>query len=459
MTTELKKGDIVEIELDNLAHGGECVGHFADGLAVFVPGGIPGERVKIRITVKKKNYARGELLKVLQPAEARTEPVCSVADGCGGCQLQHVDYQEQLLHKKQMVIDLLKRIGGFENIKVNDPIGADYPFNYRNKAQFPLTKTEDKKIATGFYKKGSHNVVVNESCIIQHPLINRIVARTLAVLNDYEMSVYNEKTHRGLLRHLVIRTGVCTNQALLTIVTSRKTFKDGKEIASKLLQQIPELVGVIQNINREKTNVIMGCKNIILAGQDYYLDFIGNVRFKISPFSFFQVNTLQTRKLYDIVKKYANLAGKETVLDAYCGIGSIALYLADGAKKVIGIEEVAMAIEDARENARLNNIDNCQFITGRVEEILPRLVKDGLKPDLVVFDPPRKGLDERVIKVINKIQLARIIYVSCNPATLSRDLARMKENYEIKAIQPVDMFPQTYHVETVVSLQLKEGIL
>lgn len=458
MTNEIKKGDIVEIELDNLAHGGECVGHLNDCLAVFVPGGIPGERVKIRITVKKKNYARGVLLEVLQPAEARIEPVCPVADSCGGCQLQHFDYQEQLIQKKQMVIDLLKRIGGFDKVEVNDPIGVDYPFDYRNKAQFPLIKTEDGEIATGFYKKSSHEVVVNESCVIQHPLINRIVTRTLAVLNDYETTVCNEKTHRGLLRHLVIRTGVCTNQAILTIVTSKENFKDGKEIASRLLQQVPELVGVIQNINREKTNVIMGNKNIILAGQEYYLDYIGNVQFKISPFSFFQVNTLQTRKLYDLVKDYAELTGKETVLDAYCGIGSISLYLAYGAKKVIGIEEVAMAIEDARENARLNNIDNCQFTIGKVEDILPELVRDGLKPDLVIFDPPRKGLDERVIEVIKKTQPLKIIYVSCNPATLSRDLARMTENYEIKDIQPVDMFPQTYHVEVVVGIQRKKSM-
>lgn len=445
----INKGDIVEIELADLANGGDCVGRY-DDLAVFVPGGVPGELVKIRITEKKKNYARGEIVEVLRRAPERVEAECPVSGICGGCQLQHIAYEKQLEYKRKMMKDLLERIARLEDPEVQPVFPAPHPFFYRNKAQFPLARDSEGKIIAGFYERGSHEIVPLDSCQIQHPLINRTMKKTLEILNDYPtLTVYNEKTHKGLLRHLVIRTGVCTNQVLLVLVTSGKELPNKEEIAERVMKEIPELAGVLQNINPERSNVVLGKETGVIAGRDYYLDYIGNVRFAISINSFFQVNTLQTRNLYDFVVDFAGLTGKETVIDAYCGIGSISLYLAERAGEVIGIEEVPAAIEDAGKNARLNDINNCRFITGRVEDKLPELLAEGKKPDLIVFDPPRKGLAREVIEAVIGVKPEKIVYVSCNPATLARDLALFKEDYDVRKVQPVDMFPNTYHVECV----------
>ncbi|MEJ6949630.1 23S rRNA (uracil(1939)-C(5))-methyltransferase RlmD [Natronospora cellulosivora (SeqCode)] len=448
----LKKGDLIELELNDIANGGDCVGRY-QGLAVFVAGGIPGEKVLTKISEKKKNYARGKLIKVIDTVDSRVNPECPVFIECGGCHIQHINYKEQLLHKEKMVKDLLERIGGLENIEVESVIGADYEFAYRNKAQFPLSINEEGKIVSGFYKQGTHQLVAHDDCQIQHPLINRIVNKTIDILNEYEISVYNEKKHRGFLRHLLVRVGVCTNQALLIIVSNGKKFSFGEEISQRIMAEIPELIGVLQNINMKNTNVIMGNETKLLAGQDYYLDYIGPTKYAISSRSFFQVNTIQAAKLYDKVLEYADLSGEETVLDAYCGIGSISLYLARDAKKVIGIEVVEEAIKDANQNARLNGIDNCEFVTARVEDKLADYLSQGNLPDLIVFDPPRKGLDDSVVEAVLNALPDRIIYVSCNPATLARDLAKLKDIYDVKKVQPVDMFPHTYHVETVVLLE------
>jgi 23S rRNA (uracil1939-C5)-methyltransferase len=455
MAVEVKKGDIIEIDLDNLAHGGECVGHLGR-LAIFVQGGIPGERVRVKINMSKKNFARGEILEVLSAAQGRVEPACPVYADCGGCQLQHIDYQLQLRLKREMTEDLLQRVGKLNEIMVKPVIGSDYPLRYRNKAQFPLTVDKNGKIAAGFFRQGTHEVVVQKDCSLQHPLINRILRETLSILNKYQLTVYREKNNQGLLRHLVIRTGVCTNQSLLVIVTGESSFPDREEIATQLMQRIPELKGVLHNINPDSTNVILGKKTEILKGQDFYLDYIANIKYAISYSSFFQVNTLQTEILYNVIRQNAALTGQEVVLDAYCGIGSIAIYLAKMANRVLGIEEYAKAIEDANRNACLNNIGNSTFITGRVEDIYPELVKQGIIIDLLILDPPRKGLSGNVIETILENKPERLIYVSCNPATLARDLAILQNEYIISTIQPVDMFPQTYHVETIVALYKKD---
>lgn len=448
----INKGDIVEIELVDLANGGDCVGRY-DGLAVFVPGGVPGELVKIRIIEKKKNYARGEILKVLKKSLERVKAECPVFGICGGCHLQHISYEKQMEYKQKMVKDLLERIGKLGNIEVQPTFPASYHFGYRNKAQFPLAEESTGQIISGFYQKGSHIVVPHDDCQIQHPLINRIMKKTLEILNSYpELTVYDERLHKGLLRHLVIRVGVCTNQALLVLVTNGRKIPQAEEIARRIREEVTEIVGVLQNINTEKTNVVLGRELAVLSGQDYYIDYIGKIKFAVSINSFFQVNTLQTKNLYDFVLEYAGLSGKETVFDAYCGIGSISLYLAEEAEGVIGIEEVQAAIEDADKNAELNEVENCRFITARVEDKLPKLLAEGIKPDLIVFDPPRKGLDEKVIDTVIKVKPERIVYVSCNPATLARDLALFKEDYDIRKVQPVDMFPGIYHVECVVLL-------
>lgn len=456
MTMGLHKGDIIDIELVDLANGGDAVGRY-EGLAVFIPGGIPGELVKVRIVEKKKNYARGEIVEILRAARERIKPDCPVFGACGGCQLQHIAYENQLEYKRKMVKDLLERIGKLEDAEVEPVFPAAHPFLYRNKAQFPLAKDRDGKIIAGFYERGSHEIVPLESCLIQHPLINRTMKITLEILNDYpDLTVYNEIEHKGLLRHLVIRAGICTNQVLLILVTSGEELPHAEEVAERVMREMPEIVGVLQNINPERTNVILGQETRIIAGQDYYLDYIGNIKFAVSTNSFFQVNTLQTKNLYDFVLDFAGLSGEETVIDAYCGLGSISLYLAEKAGEVIGIEEVPEAVEDAGKNARLNGIDNCRFITGKVEEKLPELLAEGIKPDLIVFDPPRKGLAKEVIDAVIGVKPERIVYVSCNPATLARDLALFKEDYRILKVQPVDMFPNTYHVECVTLMSRVE---
>ena len=358
-------------------------------------------------------------------------------------------------YKQKMVKDLLERIAKLEKPEINPVIGSKYPFSYRNKAQFPLTTNREGEIVTGFYKQGSHQVVVHNNCQIQHPLINRIINETIVILNEYKFSVYNEELHKGVLRYLLVRVGICTNQALLTIVTSQSKLPTGHEIARRIREAVPEIVGVLQNINQNKTNVIIGGKTKVLSGQDFYIDFIGDIKYAISAPSFFQVNTLQTNVLYDLVVQFASFTGNELVVDAYCGIGSISLYLAKKVKRVIGIEEVQEAINDAEKNAAINNINNCTFITGKVEEELPLLMRQGIKPDLLVFDPPRKGLDQGVIKAVLKTKPAKIIYVSCNPATLARDLAIFKDKYTIQKVQAVDMFPNTYHIENVVLMEVE----
>lgn len=451
----IKKGDIIEIDLVDIANGGDCIGRY-QGLAVFVPGGVPGERISARVIEKKKSYARAELLEVIKEVKTRVNPECPVFGACGGCQLQHIDYKEQLKYKEKMVRDLLERVAKLDEVNVQPTIGAEYPFAYRNKAQFPLTRNQEGNIVTGFFKRGTHQVVAHNDCHIQHPLINKIADKTLEILNKFNISVYDEKMHKGLLRHLLVRVGVCTNQGLLTIITSRSSLPYQNEISDEIMKEIPEIVGVIQNINREKTNVIMGKKIKLLAGQDHYIDYIGNIKYAVTYRSFFQVNTLQTKILYDTIHQFANLTGQEVIVDAYCGIGSISLYLAKEAKKVIGIEVISEAIEDAEKNVDLNGINNCSFITGSVEKELPLLLKKGIRPDLVIFDPPRKGLDQDVIKSVLKVKPTKLIYVSCNPATLARDIGLFKDEYLVKKVQPVDMFPNTYHVESVVLMELKK---
>ncbi|HLV10293.1 MAG TPA: 23S rRNA (uracil(1939)-C(5))-methyltransferase RlmD [Halanaerobiales bacterium] len=450
----INRGDVIELKLDDLANGGDSIGRY-QGLAVFVPGGVPGELVRARILAKKRNYARGELLEIIKRADSRIEPECSVFEDCGGCQLQHIEYETQLEYKQKMVQDLLERVAKLKGIKVKPTLPAEYPFAYRNKAQFPLGKDEEGKIVGGFYRRGSHQLIPGDDCLIQHPLINRVMKKTLEILNDYQLSVYDEKKHKGLLRHLFIRVGVCTNQALLVPVTQKEEFPYLKEIAARLNKAVPEIVGIIQNINPERGNVITGKKYKTITGQDYYIDYIGNIKFLISARSFFQVNTLQAKKLYDFVREFAGLSGQEILIDAYCGIGSISLYLAGRAGEIIGIEEIPEAVEDAVKNAELNGIENCRFIKGLVEEKLPELIAEGIEPDLLLFDPPRKGLAKGVIKTAKVVKPKKIIYVSCNPATLARDLKLFKEDYDIIEVQVVDMFPHTYHVETVCLLERK----
>ncbi|PRX32550.1 23S rRNA m(5)U-1939 methyltransferase [Orenia metallireducens] len=445
-------GDIVTIELESLAHGGDVVGRI-DGFAIFVPKGVPKEKVKVKITQVKKSYGRGEILEVIDKSEHRITPSCPFSQNCGGCQIQHINYQAQLEHKREIVRDNIERIGKLQDIKVNPVKGMDNPFFYRNKAQFPLGLDSDNKVITGFYAPGSHDIVDINDCGIQHPLINRISREAINLIEEYGISIYDEKAHEGLMRHLVIRVGVCTNQAMLIFVTKDNKFPEGREMAERLMTEIPELVSVQHNINPKRTNVVLGKLTKTFAGQDHIFDYIGKVKYKISPLSFFQVNTLQAKVLYDQAVDYAGLTGQEKVIDAYCGLGSITLYVADQAKEVYGIEIIEEAIEAAKENAQLNEIENCHFQAGKMREVLPELKKDFI-PEVIIVDPPRKGCHEDVLKSFVEMSPERIVYVSCNPSSLARDLKYLDEHgYKTVEIQPVDMFPQTYHIESVALIK------
>ncbi|MGM0438163.1 MAG: 23S rRNA (uracil(1939)-C(5))-methyltransferase RlmD, partial [Bacillota bacterium] len=356
-----------------------------------------------------------------------------------------------------IIKDQLNKIGKLNNLNLNEVVGMDYPWHYRNKAQFPLKENEDGEIMAGFFKRRSHDIVPLDNCPIQHQLINRITTKTLDLLNQNDkLSVYDEKDHQGFLRHLIVRVGVCTNQAVLAFVTNGKGESQLKEIADKLIKEIPELIGIMQNINQNKTNVIMGEESKILKGEKRYRDYIGNKKFDISLDSFFQTNTMQTQKLYDTALNFANFNGDETLIDCYCGTGSIGLYFADKVKNVVGIDINQNAINDARKNKKLNDIDNAEFINGDVGENISEIInkyKDN--NNVLVFDPPRKGLNDEIIEVILGNLPEKIIYISCNPSTLARDLKKLKGSYGISNLNGVDMFPQTYHIETISMLEKK----
>ncbi|MFW5961424.1 MAG: 23S rRNA (uracil(1939)-C(5))-methyltransferase RlmD [bacterium] len=451
----LKKGEIKTFKIEDLAHGGDGVARAENGMAVFISLTLPGDLVKAKITKIKKDYAFAKLIEVIEAGAGRTKAPCPVYNECGGCQLQHINYQKELEFKKNNIKQLIKRIAEVEDFKLRDVLAADDDFRYRNKAQFPLKIKEDEQITAGFYKRGSHDIVPNHNCLIQHPLINRILRITLEELNKFQLSVYNENTLQGLLRHLVIRVGSCTNQALLVMVTNGDDFIDKNLIARTLMRKIPELKGVVQNINNQNTNVIFGKEDILLAGENKITEYIGKTAYLISARSFFQVNTMQAQKLYDTAAEFLGDNQSARVVDAFSGTGSIALYLADQVEKIYAVESLKSAVKDARENADLNNITNVEFRQGLVEDKLPEILeKDQI--DTIIFDPPRKGLDEKTVKLLLENEIKKIIYISCNPATQARDLKSLKQKYQLLEVQPVDLFPQTYHIESVALLKLND---
>ncbi len=441
-----QRGQIIQAAISDLSHDGRGVAH-VDDFAVFVAGALPGEEVQFQITEVKKSYARGALKKIVSASPARTTPVCDLYPRCGGCQLQHLDYSQQLAAKEKYVSQTIKRIG-----KIQPPvlpiIGLENPWQYRNKALFPFAR-KDGTLLLGCFEMGTHNVVNLAHCPIQHQAHLAVLAKIRELVAAYGLSIYDERTGCGLLRHLLIRTGFKTGETLLGLVTTSECFPDSQKFAAELAGGIDEnIVGVVRNINDRRGNVILGSESRLLWGKPVLYEEILGLRFAISATSFFQVNPAGMEKLYG---KVLEAAGNFSVaVDAYCGIGSIALLLAKAGKKVYGIETVSSAISDAKENARLNGIANAVFLEGKVEEALPRLLGTGLKPDLVVLDPPRKGCEGNVLSAIVEAQISKLVYVSCNPSTLARDLAALSPFYETKWVQPVDMFPQTYHVECVV---------
>ena len=438
------------MEITDIGNEGEGIGKI-DGFTVFVKDALPSEKIKVRITKVNKSFAFGRLMEIIEPSKHRVEPKCPVYKRCGGCSLQHLSYDEQLKFKTKKVKDVLERIGGFENADVNDAIGMENPFHYRNKAQFPVREGKNG-VEIGFYAPRSHNVIDIESCLIQHPLNDKIIRLIREFIREENVSVYNETTGKGLIRHIVTRIGYVTKEVLICIVINGKSIPK-KERLIKKLSEVEGLKGIVLNINTKNTNVILSRETKVLWGQGFITDYIGDVKFEISINSFYQVNPVQTKVLYSKALELAGLTGNENVFDIYCGIGTISLFLAKKAKKVIGVEIVEQAIEDAKRNAKINGITNAEFIAGSAEEVIPKLYEEGITADVVVVDPPRKGCDEAVLDTIIKMQPKRVVYVSCDPSTFARDLKVLCSNgYEKGTAQPVDQFCHSGHVETVVLL-------
>ncbi len=449
----LEKNQKIELNITALGSEGEGIGKTKDGMTVFVTDALPGDRVLAHIVKVKKTYAYAFTAEILTPSSFRVESKCPVSKKCGGCTLQHLDYKEQLRFKQEKVYDCIKRIGGIDNPPMEEITGSDRPFYYRNKAQFPVGADKNGNAVIGFYRKHSHDVVANTACCIQAPVNEKIMQAVEDFLNQKKISAYNEETKKGLVRHVFTRVGFTSKEVMVSLIINGDSFPHADELVDTLKETVNKegllLKSVSLNINKKDTNVIMGYECKALYGNLYIEDYIGNVKYRISPLSFYQVNPEQTKKLYDLAKDYAGLTGTEVLWDLYCGIGTISLYLADNAKKVYGVEIVPEAIEDAKINAAINNITNAEFYVGAAEDVAASLPK----PDVIVVDPPRKGCDETLLETIIKVLPKTLVYVSCDPATLARDLKFLCANgYELIKVHPVDQFAHTAHVETVVLL-------
>lgn len=449
MKLPIEKNQQYEMSIEDIGIHGEGIGRI-HGFTVFVPDALPTEKIRVQIVKVKKHFGYGKLLEILEPSTERVQPKCPVAAKCGGCQLQHLSYDAQLAFKTKKVKDHLERIGGFTDITVGFAKGMADPWRYRNKAQFPVGgKTGEPDI--GFFANHSHRIIDTKTCYLQHESNDTIVSVVRAFLTEYEITLYDETIHRGLVRHILTRIGKQTGEIMVCIVINGKKLPHSDVLVERL-RQIPGMTSIVLNENTAQTNVILGEQIHILWGKDDITDKIGDVSFEISPLSFYQVNPTQTQVLYQTALEFADLHGDETVLDLYCGIGTISLFLARHAKHVFGVEIVPEAIEDAKNNAARNHIENVTFRAGAAEEIIPQLyAEEALSADVVVVDPPRKGCDTALLDTIVQIQPQKMVYVSCDSATLARDLAYLcQRGFHLEKVQVVDMFPSTVHVETVV---------
>lgn len=506
----VNKNDEVMLEIIGMTHEGEGVGR-VEGFTLFVQGALPGEKVRAKVLKTKKQYGYAKLLKIEQASGDRIAPPCEIYDMCGGCQLQHMDYAAQLAWKRQLVVDNLERIGKLQvaggrsaagidgagrvasetgqageaangadgrastsalsgnaaeadiaatnkavahtdGIIVRPTLGMDEPWRYRNKAQVPIGDSEGGLVG-GFYARGSHRIIDMETCLIQHEENDNVVRRVKEIGRLLGISAYNEETGQGLLRHVVVRVAFVTGEMMVVLVTNGDRIPRKDEWIAEIRRELPAVTSICQNVNTRQTNVIFGDVTRTLWGSDVIYDYIGDVKFAISARSFYQVNPAQTEVLYSKTVEYAGLTGNETVIDAYCGIGTISLFLAQHAKQVYGVEIVPEAIEDARANAKLNGMENVVFEVGASEEVIPNWKEQGITPDVIVVDPPRKGCDARLLETILAMKPEKVVYVSCNPSTLARDLCVLEDGgYRTVEVQPVDMFPHTVHVESVALL-------
>lgn len=450
----VEKNNEYILDIISIGYEGEGIAKI-DGYPIFIEGAILGEKVKALIVKVKKNYAYGKLLEVIEPSNERVEPKCKVYKRCGGCTVQHMNYKKQLDYKFERVKDCISKIGGLESSLVKYPIGMKNPERYRNKVQLPVGIVKGE-LSIGFYAPRSHNIIDLDTCLIQDKIADKVAELTREWMIKYNVSaasidgVFNKN---GLIRHIMIRKGFTTNEVMVVLVSTKENVKHIDEFISLIKDNIEGIKSIILNVNKENTNVILGEKCINLWGEDTITDYIDDFKFNISPLSFFQVNPVQTEKLYSKALEYAELTGEETVFDAYCGTGTITLFLSQKAKKVYGVEIIEPAIINARENAKINNVNNAEFFVGKSEEIIPDLIDKGIAPEVIVVDPPRKGCDIKLLDSIEKAKPRRIVYVSCDPSTLARDLKILEDKgYKTEAVQPVDMFPHTSHVEIVTKL-------
>ena len=466
----MQKNDMAVVKITDMGVNGEGIGK-SDGYPLFIKDAVMGDTVEAKVMKAKKNYGYARLMKVIEPSADRVEPKCPFARRCGGCQIQEMSYERQLVFKNQKVRNSLERIGGFSPEllnRVTEPIvGMDEPFFYRNKAQFPFGTDKEGNPVAGFYAGRTHDIIANTDCALGVPVNREILETILDFMKENRISAYDEKTGRGLIRHVLIRYGFTTKEIMVCLVINGKKIPRVDCLIDKLAK-IKGVTSITMSMNTRQTNVIMGDSFEVLWGQGYITDYIGDIKYHISPLSFYQVNLVQTEKLYSLAMEYADLKGGETVWDLYCGIGTISLFLAQKAGKVYGVEIVPQAIKDARENAKLNEIINAEFFVGKAEEVLPKWYQehaDGgegfacneARTDVVVVDPPRKGCDETLLRTITKMAPERIVYVSCDPATLARDLKMLcGRGYALERVRAVDMFPNTVHVETVVLLSHKK---
>lgn len=462
----MQKNDTAVIDITDIGVNGEGIGR-SDGYTLFVKDAVIGDRAEVKVIKAKKNYGYARLMNIISPSPYRVEPRCPFARRCGGCQIQEMSYERQLEFKEDKVTGSLERIGGFDRefiVKIMDPVvGMKNPFEYRNKAQFPFGTDREGNPVTGFYAGRTHDIIENTDCPLGVKQNQEILEKILAYMKENHVSSYDEKNGKGLIRHALIRYGFKTGEIMVCLVVNGKSLPHAEKLQESLCR-IKGMTSISISPNTERTNVIMGKTYKVLWGQPYITDFIGNIKYQISPLSFFQVNPVQTEKLYSLALEYADLKGTETVWDLYCGIGTISLFLAQKAKHVYGVEIIPQAIDDARSNAELNGIENAEFFVGKAEEILPEYYEktkenDGKQAyaDVIVVDPPRKGCDETLLKTMIRMKPEKIVYVSCDPATLARDLKILCENgYELKKVRAVDQFPMTIHVETVVLLSQRK---
>lgn len=456
MEVPVKKNKEYLVEIIDQGFEGEGIAKI-EGFTIFIEGAIKGEKCRILIVKVTSSHAFGKLVEILEKSKYRVEPDCATYKRCGGCNLRHIDYEETLNIKQNTVQNLVNKTLN-NKIKVEMTVGMGNPYNYRNKAQYPVGFDKSGEPVMGVYAKRTHEIIPMRNCMIQNPVSEKIANVVLGFFIKNNIPIYNEKNGEGLLRHIVIKVGIKTHEIMCILVLNKKELKKEKELIKVLIREFPEIKTIVKNYNMKNTNVILGNENEVIYGDGYIYDELGDYAFKISPLSFYQINPIQTEALYNIAIEMADLKKTDTLFDLYCGIGTIGIFASPYVNRVYGIEIVKQAIEDAKENANINNIRNIEFFAGDVEKVFENVLKEhNVKPDVIFVDPPRKGLDKHTIENILNIKPEKIVYISCNPASLVRDLKLLEESYEIKKIQPVDMFPFTSNVECCSVMSRKEN--